>query len=82
MFIKFLMYMCLLINYVIGMIKDVGERRMKEMGVVVIEWVLIKFNNVVDGVVKGFGWDGVLVGIFVVNVMIMFNYCDVCFLFN
>lgn len=57
--IKPLTHTRLLINHVIGMIKDVGERRTKETGVVAIERVLIKFNNAADGVAKGFGWDGV-----------------------
>lgn len=49
---------------------------------VVVKWVLIEFYNVVDGVMESFWWDGVLVGVIVVNILIMFDNCDVCILFN
>lgn len=76
------MYVCLLINYVIGMVKDIGKRRAEQLGMVVVKWVLIEFYNVVDGVMESFWWDGVLVGVIVVNILIMFDNCDVCILFN
>ncbi|CQC29494.1 hypothetical protein A676_00539 [Salmonella enterica subsp. enterica serovar Enteritidis str. 2010K-0262] len=80
--IKPLTHTRLLINHVIGMIKDVGERRTKETGVVAIERVLIKFNNAADGVAKGFGWDGAPVGTSAANVMITLNHRDACSLLN
>lgn len=49
---------------------------------VVVKWVLIEFYNVVDGVTESFWWDGALVGVIVVNILIMFDNCDVCILFN
>lgn len=76
------MYVCLLINYVIGMVKDIGKRRAEQLGMVAVKWVLIEFYNVVDGVMESFWWDGVLVGVIVVNILIMFDNCDVCILFN
>lgn len=76
------MYVCLLINYVIGMVKDIGKRRVEQLGMVVVKWVLIEFYNAVDGVMESFWWDGVLVGVIVVNILIMFDNCDVCILFN
>lgn len=53
-FIEFLVYMSLLVDDVVGMVKDVGERRVKKVGVVVVEGVLVKFDNMVDGMVEGF----------------------------
>ncbi|ABX23353.1 hypothetical protein SARI_03537 [Salmonella enterica subsp. arizonae serovar 62:z4,z23:-] len=76
--IKPLTHTGLLINHIIGMVEDVGERRTKETGMVAIKRVLIKFDNTADGVAQGFGWDGAPVGTSAANVMITLNHRDVC----
>ena len=72
----------LLINHVIGMVKDIGKRRAEQSRMVAVKWVLIEFYNAADGVTESFRRDGAPVGATAANILITLDNCDARTLLN
>lgn len=81
-FVKSLTHARLLINHVIGMVKDIGKRRAEQSGMVAVKWVLIEFYNAADGVTESFRRDGAPVGATAANILITLDNCDARTLLN
>ena len=81
-FVKSLTHARLLINHVIGMVKDIGKRRAEQSRMVAVKWVLIEFYNAADGVTESFRRDGAPVGTASADVMIALNHRDARSLLN
>lgn len=75
-FVKSLTHARLLINHVIGMVKDIGKRRAEQSRMVAVKWVLIKFYNAADGVTESFRRDGTPVGATAANILITLDNRD------
>lgn len=81
-FVKSLTHARLLINHVIGMVKDIGKRRAEQSGMVAVKWVLIEFYNAADGVTESFRRDGAPVGATAANILITLDNRDARTLLN